>query len=181
MGPADEVTSHLYSFGIRGKQFQYVEGKLPEGTKFHGRMTDHDVLNLQERGAQVLVLEPHYTSQDLKDARAQCTGMSGNSPDQASDPKTKSRPDSETQPATVSTPAAAVAQASVAVDSIPPGADIEIDGAFVGDTPSTITVAPGSHQIAIKKKGFTNWNKTLNVTGGTIRLNPELEQEPPRQ
>ena len=31
MGPADEITSHLYSFGFRGKQFQYVEGKLPEG------------------------------------------------------------------------------------------------------------------------------------------------------
>src|SRR5579863_8945210 len=42
MGPADQVTSHLYSFGIRGKQFQYVEGKLPVGFPFHGRMTDHD-------------------------------------------------------------------------------------------------------------------------------------------
>ena len=38
MGPADEVTSHLYSFGIRGKQYQYVEGKFPEGIKFHGRL-----------------------------------------------------------------------------------------------------------------------------------------------
>ena len=26
MGPADQITSHMYSFGIRGKQFQYVEG-----------------------------------------------------------------------------------------------------------------------------------------------------------
>ena len=25
MGPADEVTSHLYSFGIRGKQFQAAD------------------------------------------------------------------------------------------------------------------------------------------------------------
>src|SRR5271166_6950349 len=69
MGPADEVTSHLYSFGIRGKQFQYVEGKLPEGFPFHGRLTDHDVRNLQGRGAEVIVLEPHYTSQELMQAR----------------------------------------------------------------------------------------------------------------
>src|SRR5882762_6167681 len=55
MGPADEITSHLYSFGIRGKQFQYVEGKLPEGFPFHGRLTDHDVRNLQGRGAEVVV------------------------------------------------------------------------------------------------------------------------------
>jgi hypothetical protein len=28
MGPADQVTSHLYAFGTRGKQFQFVEGQL---------------------------------------------------------------------------------------------------------------------------------------------------------
>lgn len=37
MGPPDQVTSRMYSFGIRGKQFQYVEGKLPEDFPFHGR------------------------------------------------------------------------------------------------------------------------------------------------
>ena len=36
MGPADEVTSHLYSFGLRGKQFQYVEGQLPAGISISG-------------------------------------------------------------------------------------------------------------------------------------------------
>ena len=70
------------------------------------------------------------------------------------------------------------AQASLAIDSTPPGADIEIDGAFVGNSPSTVVVAPGSHQIAVKKKGFTDWNKTLNVSGGTVHLNAELEQVP---
>jgi CRISPR/Cas system-associated exonuclease Cas4 (RecB family) len=67
-------------------------------------------------------------------------------------------------------------QASVTIDSTPPRADIEIDGAFVGNTPSTVSVAPGRHQIAVKKKGFTDWTKTLNVTGGSIHLNAELEQ-----
>lgn len=67
-------------------------------------------------------------------------------------------------------------QVSLNIESIPPGADIEIDGDFVGNTPSTITVAPGSHQIAVKKKGFMDWTKTLNVTGGTIHLNAELER-----
>ena len=77
-------------------------------------------------------------------------------------------------------PAASV-QASLAIDSTPPGADIEIDGAFVGNTPSTVAVAPGSHQIAVKKKGFSDWSKTLSVSGGTVHLNAEMEQEPPRQ
>jgi hypothetical protein len=47
MGPADQITSHLYAFGLRGKQFQYVEGELPKGVKFHGRLTDHDVRAVQ--------------------------------------------------------------------------------------------------------------------------------------
>lgn len=76
-------------------------------------------------------------------------------------------------------PPAPSAQASVTIDSTPPGADIEIDGAFVGNTPSTVAVAIGSHQIAVKKKGFAVWTRTLNVTGGAIHLNAELEQEPP--
>jgi hypothetical protein len=73
------------------------------------------------------------------------------------------------------------AQASLTVESTPPGADIEIDGAFVGNTPSTVTVTTGSHQIAVKKKGFTDWSRTLSVTGGAVHLNAGLEQEPPKQ
>jgi hypothetical protein len=72
----------------------------------------------------------------------------------------------------------AAIQASLVIDSTPPGADIEIDSTFVGNTPSTISIAPGNHQIAVKKKGFVGWAKTLNVTGGTVHLNAELEQAP---
>lgn len=84
-------------------------------------------------------------------------------------------------PVVSDSPAPAAAQASLIVESTPPGADIEIDGAFVGSTPSTIAVAPGSHQIAIKKKGFADWTKSLSVTGGSIHLNAELEQAPAPQ
>lgn len=76
------------------------------------------------------------------------------------------------------TSAAAPAQASLDIASTPSGADIEVDGAFVGNTPSTVTVAPGSHQISVKKKGLVTWTKTLAVTGGTIHLNAELDPEP---
>ena len=62
---------------------------------------------------------------------------------------------------------------SLVIDSNPSGADIEIDGAFVGNTPSTIGVAAGSHQIAVKKTGSADWVKTLTVTGGAIRLSAD--------
>jgi hypothetical protein len=72
MGPADEVTSHLYSFGIRGKQFQYVEGSFPNGVKWHGRLTDNDVRQIQNNGGKFVLLEPKYTDADLESARKSC-------------------------------------------------------------------------------------------------------------
>ena len=75
--------------------------------------------------------------------------------------------------------AASATQAStssdVAVASNPAGADIEVDGAFVGDTPSTITVAAGDHTISLKKPGFTPWERTVKVSGGKIRITAELQ------
>ena len=92
---------------------------------------------------------------------------------------TPAPPDPVPAPASV-VPAAGI-MAEISVESNVPGADIEIDGAFVGNTPSTVSVAPGSHQIAVKKKGFTDWTKTLKVTSGSVHLNAELEQEPTKQ
>lgn len=74
MGRGDRTKSRLYSLGISGKQFRYIEGKLPEGFSFHSKLTDHDVRNLQAQGAKVIVLESDYTSEDLKEARAGCQG-----------------------------------------------------------------------------------------------------------
>lgn len=71
---------------------------------------------------------------------------------------------------------APAAQILLAIDSTPTGADIEVDGAFVGNTPSTIGIAPGKHQIAVKMKGYSDWSKNLNVTGGAVHLSAELEK-----
>src|SRR3984885_14575322 len=79
-------------------------------------------------------------------------------------------------PAPVAAPQApVVAQASLVIDSAPPGADIEIDGAFVGNTPSTIPVTIGSHEITVQKKGFSDWNRKLSVTGGSVHLSADLD------
>jgi hypothetical protein len=63
----------------------------------------------------------------------------------------------------------------VAITSTPPGADIELDGAFIGSTPSTIIATPGDHTITIKKSGFTPWERKIRVTGGKIQISAELE------
>jgi hypothetical protein len=68
----------------------------------------------------------------------------------------------------------------VTAASTPEGADIEIDGNFVGNTPSSIEVTPGEHQVVVKKSGYKDWTRKLKVSGGDIRLNAELEQGPSR-
>ena len=181
MGPADQVTSRLYSFGIRGKQFQYVEGKLPSGFPFHGRLTDHDVRNLQDRGAEVLVLNQNFTADDLKAARADCRGETGKTPNQA---EQKGPPQSTTESATAlsATPSSAEVPsgARLSVTSVPPGADIEIDGNFVGNTPSDVQVTEGEHTVALKKSGFKDWERKLKVSSGSnVHLNADLDKSAP--
>jgi hypothetical protein len=70
----------------------------------------------------------------------------------------------------------ATSLASLAVDSDPSGADIEIAGAFVGSTPSTLSVPPGTYQIAVKKRGYATWIRTLDVRGGTVHVTAALEE-----
>jgi hypothetical protein len=62
------------------------------------------------------------------------------------------------------------------VESNPRGADIEVDGSFVGNTPSDIQVPEGEHTISVKKTGFKDWERKLKVSGGSsVHLSAELE------
>ena len=76
------------------------------------------------------------------------------------------------------TPVATVAaEAELEITSTPPGADIEVDGKFVGNTPSSISVAPGDHDITIKKTGFIAWERRTTVSTGHINIGAELTAE----
>jgi hypothetical protein len=68
-------------------------------------------------------------------------------------------------------------QITLSIDSTPPGAEIEVDGSFVGSTPSTVSVALGNHEITVKKKGYGSWTRKMNVTGGNVYLDAELEHD----
>jgi len=81
------------------------------------------------------------------------------------------------EPSTASAGAATITSALLDISSTPPGADIEVDGKFVGSTPSSITVTPGDHDIVVKKTGYSAWNKKLSVSPGHINLSAELVAE----
>lgn len=62
--------------------------------------------------------------------------------------------------------------------SSPAGADINVDGDFMGNTPSSIELAAGDHTISVTRAGYKDWSRTVKVTGGEISLNAELEKIP---
>ena len=80
-------------------------------------------------------------------------------------------------------PSSSVAQAQssgsaqLEVTSIPSGADVELDGDFVGNSPSTIGVSPGDHTIGVKKNGYKPWERKIKVSSGSVRVFAELEAD----
>jgi hypothetical protein len=72
-------------------------------------------------------------------------------------------------------PIAAAATTELTLVSSPDGADVEMDGAFVGNTPSTLTLSNGDHTVRVTKKGFQAYEKTLHTTGGKVNLRADLD------
>ena len=69
------------------------------------------------------------------------------------------------------------AAAELEMSSTPDGADIEIDGNFVGSTPSTVGVPAGPHQLSLKKAGFKPWERKITVSSGHIKIAATLESQ----
>jgi hypothetical protein len=73
------------------------------------------------------------------------------------------------------TPAPAAApQSAITVDASAPNCDIEVDGNFMGSTPSTLNLAPGKHVIVVKKAGYQDWSRSMMVGSGTVRLSADM-------
>lgn len=64
--------------------------------------------------------------------------------------------------------------ASVKIASTPAGADIEVDGVFVGSTPSQLNLNHGDHNISIRKSGFSEWRRKVRISDGEINLSADL-------
>ena len=68
---------------------------------------------------------------------------------------------------------------TVVLKSTPDGADVIVDGKFMGSTPSTVRLAPGDHTIAIEKADYKAWQRTMTVNpGGIVTVDATLERNP---
>jgi hypothetical protein len=79
---------------------------------------------------------------------------------------------------------ASCASASVACvmfASEPPGAEIYVDGKFSGNTPSSLALAPGTHELRVAAPHFKEWTRTLETSAGSqvsVRATLEAESSP---
>jgi hypothetical protein len=51
--------------------------------------------------------------------------------------------------------------------STPPGAEITLDGNYVGSTPSQINLSTGTHTVVLSMPGFAQWKRDLTVMPGS--------------
>lgn len=153
VGTFDKVTSRALSLGMHGKQFQYIEGRLPEGVPFHDKWTERDVSALQTRGSEVVIVSSDLMPDELQQARDYC---------RAETRKT-------VQPYMV----------QVEIASTPSGSDIELDGKFIGSTPSSVELALGQHSVKLTKNGYETWERTITTVAGSVRISPELRPDVP--
>jgi len=77
-------------------------------------------------------------------------------------------------PSAVAAAAQAAATSGLTIDANVPNCDIEVDGSFAGSTPSTLNLAPGKHDIVVKKAGYKDWTRSMTVASGTIRVSADM-------
>jgi len=61
---------------------------------------------------------------------------------------------------------------SISISSNPPGADVEIDGVYIGNAGGSFETTPGVHEIIISLPGYNVWKKkVLAKAGMTFKAN----------
>lgn len=62
--------------------------------------------------------------------------------------------------------------------STPSGAEISIDGKYVGSTPSEISLSTGTHVVVFTNPGFNQWKRELTVLSDSeLTVNAVLQKE----
>ena len=88
-------------------------------------------------------------------------------------------PVQNTAPAQAAAVAASVVRETVkcSFGSTPPGAEVTLDGRYVGSTPSVLGLTTGTHVVVISMPGFAQWKRELAVAPGSeLTVNAVLQK-----
>jgi len=67
---------------------------------------------------------------------------------------------------------------TVNVSSNPAGADVLVDGEFVGNCPAALKLTPGKHTITVKMLGHKDWSRDIAVQSASeVQLTANLEKQ----
>jgi hypothetical protein len=152
---------------------QYVVRLEHEGGKGYLRKDNKVAVFIRQTGDSIFSKSTMSLGGSVQDA---CMAITTHWASHAEQLKNVPVPPAATQSAST-TAVAAADKPKVNVTSTPAGADIEINGSFVGNTPSIVEVDPGKNEVKITKRGFAPWFRTLSVKGGTMTVNAELEPQ----
>jgi hypothetical protein len=140
---------------------------LPVGTTSSAQWTKHGLV----------VWYPNQKGREVKQLYK--VGPAPEKSSAASDLKADSSTVETAKDAGVAAAAASDVTREAAIDftSTPPGAEIMLDGSYVGNTPSSITAAPARHVVEISMPGFATWKRELQVTAGSkVDVNATLQK-----
>jgi hypothetical protein len=151
---------------------QYVVRLEHEGGKGYLRKDNKVAVFVRQTGDSIFSKSTMSLGGSVQDA---CAAITAHWASHSQELKTVAIPIAQANQVATTAVAVSVEKPKVSVTSTPPGADIEINGNFVGNTPSVVEVDPGKNEVKITRRGFAPWSRTLTVKGGTITVDAELE------
>ncbi len=71
------------------------------------------------------------------------------------------------------------AKGTVNVSSVPAGADLLVNGQFVGNCPASLKLTAGKHTVTARLPGYKDWSREITVQSGSeVQLTANLEKQP---
>jgi hypothetical protein len=151
---------------------------LPKGESFDARREKHglEVYYVDDKGKERKQL---YALVNANGKSSPAVAAVATQPVQAAPPPRQSSPAPVPAPQAEASPAQAAPAEKVKCNfsSTPAGAEITLDGKYVGSTPSEIELITGTHVIVFSTPGFAQWKRDLTVLSGSqLTVNAILQK-----
>ena len=151
---------------------------LPKGESFDARREKHglEVYYVDDKGKERKQL---YALVNANGKSSAAVAAVATQPVQAAPPPRQSSPAPVPAPQAEASPAQAAPAEKVKCNfsSTPAGAEITLDGKYVGSTPSEISLSIGSHVVVLSMSGFAQWKRDLTVLSGSqLTVNAILQK-----
>jgi hypothetical protein len=139
---------------------------LSEGRTYNGQL-DKRAMTVWYENSKGKVVKQTYAIEGEQDHRTMANATASPAP-------------SSSQPASASASSPAESTVKINFSSTPAGADIIVDGKYVGNTPSTINMNPGVHGVTLALNGYEIWKRDLAVVAGSeVNVNGTLAKAQP--